>query len=123
MRENAERMNGQAKGLSDRNTCFICDADERGSGLEEKLEENVRLCSPMFAYVRLMGKKFVEALPRAETHKPRKGDEQRQAPPKCGMPVLHSGRTAEGGRIVANRAGPGPIAVRSLFRPLPQERG
>src|SRR5713226_6437382 len=31
--------------------------DERGSGIEE----NVRLCSPMFAYVRLMGKKMFEA--------------------------------------------------------------
>ncbi len=53
---NAERMNGKAEGLNDRNTFFICDTDERGSGLEEKLEENVRLCSLMFAYVRLMGK-------------------------------------------------------------------
>jgi hypothetical protein len=43
----------KAEGLSDRNTFFIYDTDERGSGLEE----NVRLCSPMFAYVRLMGKK------------------------------------------------------------------
>jgi len=57
MRRNAERMNGKAKSLSDRNTFFIYDRDERGSGLEEKLEENVRLCSPMSAYVRLIGKK------------------------------------------------------------------
>src|SRR6266852_2639264 len=49
IRGGAERMNGQAKDLSDRNTCFICDTDERRSGLEEKLEENVRLCSLMFA--------------------------------------------------------------------------
>src|SRR5713226_7954032 len=46
-------MNGQAKGLSERNTFFIYDTDERGSGIKE----NLRLCSPMFAYVRLMGKK------------------------------------------------------------------
>jgi len=38
-----ERMNGKAKELSDRNTFFICDTDERGVGLEENL--------------RLMGKK------------------------------------------------------------------
>src|SRR6266851_2777734 len=31
-RRNAQRMNGKAKGLSDRNTFFIYDADERGSG-------------------------------------------------------------------------------------------
>src|SRR5947209_2037886 len=41
----AERMNGKTKGLSDRNTFFICFTDERGS----VLEENLRLCSPMFA--------------------------------------------------------------------------
>jgi len=57
MRGGSEQMNGKAKGLSDRNTCFICDTDERGSGLEE----NLRLCSLMFAYVRLMGKKMFEA--------------------------------------------------------------
>src|SRR6266852_8538084 len=56
MRGGSERMNGQAEGLSDRNTFLTCFTDERRSGLEEKLEENVRLCSPMFAYVRLMGK-------------------------------------------------------------------
>ena len=44
-----------------RETCeqrgiLICDTGERGLGLEE----NVRLCSPMFAYVRLMGKKMFE---------------------------------------------------------------
>ena len=32
IRGNAERMNVKAKGLSDRNTCFIYDTDERGSG-------------------------------------------------------------------------------------------
>ncbi len=36
-RRNAQRMNGKAKGLSDRNTFLIYDADERGSGLEENL--------------------------------------------------------------------------------------
>src|SRR6266851_124679 len=50
MRRNVERMNGQAKGLSDSNTCFIYDTDERRS----RLEENVRLCSLKFAYVRLI---------------------------------------------------------------------
>jgi hypothetical protein len=44
-RGNAERMNGNAKCLSDRNTYYIYDTDEHGSGLEE----NVRLCSLMFA--------------------------------------------------------------------------
>src|SRR5229473_4589993 len=33
MRGNAERMNGKAKCLSDRNTCFIYDTDERGLGI------------------------------------------------------------------------------------------
>jgi hypothetical protein len=42
-------QSAKAEGLSDRNTFFIYATDERGSGLEE----NVRLCSPMFAYVRL----------------------------------------------------------------------
>ncbi len=37
MRGNAEWMNGKAKGLSDRNTFFIYDTDERGLGLEENL--------------------------------------------------------------------------------------
>src|SRR6267143_5965504 len=46
-----------------RETCeqrgiFIYDTDERGSGLEE----NVRLCSLMFAYVRLMGEKCLRRL-------------------------------------------------------------
>ena len=45
MRGGSERMNGQAEGLSDRNTCFICDTDERGSGLEE----NLRLSSLILA--------------------------------------------------------------------------
>src|SRR5216684_7011307 len=39
--------------LSDRNTFFICDTDERGSGLEE----NLRLSSLILAYLRLMGEK------------------------------------------------------------------
>src|SRR6266849_4009362 len=52
-RGSAERMNGQAKCLSDRNTSFICYSDERRSGLEE----NLRLSSLILAYVRLMGKK------------------------------------------------------------------
>jgi len=46
-------MRGQAKDLSDRNTCFICDEGERESGLEG----NLRLNSLMFAYVRLIGEK------------------------------------------------------------------
>ena len=54
MRGNAKRMNGQAKCLSDRNTSFICYSDERGLGLEE----NLRLCSPMFACVRLCSLMF-----------------------------------------------------------------
>ncbi len=29
-------LHGQAKDLSDRNTCFICDTDERGSGMGGK---------------------------------------------------------------------------------------
>jgi hypothetical protein len=53
MQANAERMNGKAKGLGDRTTCFICDIDERGSGLEE----NLRLSSLILAYLRLMGEK------------------------------------------------------------------
>src|SRR5947209_16363147 len=36
-RGNAERMNGKAKCLSDRNTFFTCFTDERGSGLAENL--------------------------------------------------------------------------------------
>src|SRR2546428_5203061 len=58
LRENAERMNGKAKGLSDRNTFFICDTDQRGLGLEE----NLRLSSLIPAYSRLSslnGKKNV----------------------------------------------------------------
>jgi hypothetical protein len=46
---NAERMNAKAKCLSDRNTFYIYDTDERGSGLEE----NLRLSSLIFAYLRL----------------------------------------------------------------------
>jgi hypothetical protein len=53
MRGNAERMKGKAKGLSDRNTCFIYDTDKRG----EDLEENLRLSSLILAYLRLMGEK------------------------------------------------------------------
>ncbi len=47
-------LQGQAKDLNDRNTFFIYDTDERGPGLEA----NLRLCSPMFAYVRLIGEKM-----------------------------------------------------------------
>jgi hypothetical protein len=57
LRGNAGRMNGQAKDLSNRNTFFIYATDERGSGLEE----NLRLSSLMFAYVRLIGEKMFEA--------------------------------------------------------------
>jgi len=49
MRGNAERMNGKAKCLSDRNTFFIYDTDERGLGLGE----NLRLSSLILAYSRL----------------------------------------------------------------------
>jgi len=58
-RGNAERLNGKAKGLNDRNTFFIYDTDERGW----ELEENVRLCSLMFAYLRLMGEKCLRHHP------------------------------------------------------------
>ncbi len=53
LRGNAEPVNGKANGLSDRNTFFIYDTDEHGSGLAE----NVRLCSLIPAYLRLLGKK------------------------------------------------------------------
>src|SRR6266581_2294098 len=53
LRENVECMYGKAKGLSDRNTFFICDTDEWGLGLEE----NLRLSSLILAYLRLMGEK------------------------------------------------------------------
>src|SRR5258708_37497328 len=53
LRGNAKRMNGKAKGSSDRNTFFICDTAERGLGLEE----NLRLSSLILAYLRLMGEK------------------------------------------------------------------
>src|SRR5437899_6874595 len=46
---NAERMNGQAKDLSDRNTCFTFCSDERGLGLAK----NLRLSS-------LNGRKMIE---------------------------------------------------------------
>jgi len=50
--------------LSDRNTCFICDTDEHGSGLEE----NLRLSSLILAYLRLMGEKyFANPSPRPQT--------------------------------------------------------
>src|SRR5712691_1184321 len=51
LRGNAKRMNVQAKDLSEYHTCFICDTDERGSGLAE----NLRLSS-------LNGEKMFEAL-------------------------------------------------------------
>ena len=59
-------MNEKAKRLSDRNTFFTYDTEERGSGLEE----NVRLCSPMFAYVRLCslnGRKTVAGAARGRS--------------------------------------------------------
>ena len=62
MRGNAERMNGKAKCLSDRNTFYIYDTDERGSGLEE----NLRLSSLIPAYSCLFplnGRKMFEAPP------------------------------------------------------------
>jgi hypothetical protein len=46
---NAERMNGKAKGLSDRNTCITCCTEERRS----KLGENLHLSSLIPAYSRL----------------------------------------------------------------------
>ncbi len=57
MRGGCDRMNGQAKDLSDRNACFIYDTDERGSGIGGE-------CSLIFAYVRLcshIGRKNVES--------------------------------------------------------------
>jgi hypothetical protein len=63
MRGNAERMNGKAKGSSDRNTFLTCFTSERGSGLEE----NLRLFSLILAYLRLMGEKCLRALCRAAT--------------------------------------------------------
>ena len=53
-------MNGQAKGLSDRNTFITCCTEERGS----KSGENLRLSSLIPAYSRLSsldGRKMVEA--------------------------------------------------------------
>ena len=55
----AQRINGKAKGLSDRNRFFTCFTDERGSGLAE----NLRLSPLIFAYSRLSslnGRKNVE---------------------------------------------------------------
>jgi hypothetical protein len=60
LRGNAKRKNGKAKCLSDRNIFLTSFTDEPGSGLAE----NVRLGSPVFAYVRLMGEKMSRA-PRA----------------------------------------------------------
>src|SRR5216684_4938972 len=48
MRGNAERMNGQAKDLSDRNTFFICDTVNAARELR-KIFAYSRLCSLMFA--------------------------------------------------------------------------
>jgi len=74
--------NAKAEGLSDRSTFFIYDTDERGLGLEE----NVRLCSPMFAYVRLMGKKclrhrMVNAVQSCKMHDKRGWGLVQLAPP------------------------------------------
>ena len=55
-------MNGKAKCLSDRNTFYVYDTDERGSGLEE----NLRLSSLIPAYSCLFplnGRKMFEAPP------------------------------------------------------------
>jgi hypothetical protein len=46
MRGNAKRMNGKAKDMNERNTCFIYGTGERGLGLEEIL----RLSSLILAY-------------------------------------------------------------------------
>src|SRR6266478_1288237 len=56
VRSKAEPMNGQRKCLSDRNTFFIYDTDERGSGIGGKY-------SRMFAYVRVMGEKMLRGRP------------------------------------------------------------
>ncbi len=52
-------LHGQAKDLSDCNTCFIYDEGERESGLEG----NLRLNSLKFAYVRLIGEKILRTPP------------------------------------------------------------
>jgi hypothetical protein len=52
-------LNGKAEGLSDRNTFFIYDTDERGLGLAE----NLRLSSLILAYSRLMGEKMLRGRP------------------------------------------------------------
>jgi hypothetical protein len=55
-------QSANAEGLSDRNTFFIYDTDERGSGLEENLHLSSlipaysRLFPLILAYLRLMGK-------------------------------------------------------------------
>src|SRR5438309_1847924 len=51
MRGNPEPMNG--KDLSDRNTFFICDTDERGLGLEENLHLFSLIGGKMFEASRL----------------------------------------------------------------------
>jgi hypothetical protein len=59
MQRSSERMNGNANCLSDRNTYYIYDTDEHGSGLAE----NLRLSSLIFAYSRLFslnGRKMFE---------------------------------------------------------------
>src|SRR5712692_1919406 len=55
----SERMNGQAKDLSDRNTFFTCDT----VNADQELRKNVRLYPGMSAYVRvcsLNGRKMFE---------------------------------------------------------------
>jgi hypothetical protein len=62
MRRNAERMNGKAEGLGDRNTYNIYETDEHGSGLEE----NLHLSSLILAYLRLSslnGRKMFDGRP------------------------------------------------------------
>src|SRR6266581_7160644 len=44
---NAGRMNGKAKDLNERNTFFICDRDERGSGIKEKCLKALRRFLPL----------------------------------------------------------------------------
>ena len=56
---NAERMNGKAKGLNERNTFFICDT----VNADQELRKNVRLYSGMSAYLRLMGEKCLRTIP------------------------------------------------------------
>jgi hypothetical protein len=51
LRGNAERMNGQAKDLNERNTFFICDTVNQG-----KIFGYLRLFPLILVYLRLMGK-------------------------------------------------------------------